>query len=86
MFARRNGTCMPDRPLADMPPVDISKRLTLGTALRDWHIARRFLVLSYTWMVLGMAYYVSQQSSNIHAGYYIQGLLCQPFSVVGWSH
>ncbi|KAI8477034.1 MAG: major facilitator superfamily domain-containing protein [Monoraphidium minutum] len=62
-FARRNGTRAPDQPLVDIGrgPAGAggapAPRLTLGEALRDWHILRRFLVLSYSWMVICMTYY-----------------------------
>lgn len=66
-FAKRNGTRMPDRPLADVGGASASasgsgsgnagsKRLTLLDALKDWHIARRSLVLGYSWMVICMTY------------------------------
>jgi hypothetical protein len=66
-FARLNGTQPPSQPLADIKqgPAGAAgapvQRLTLGAALRDWHILRRFVVLSYSWMVICMTYYVSTQ-------------------------
>jgi hypothetical protein len=33
------------------------KKLSLAVALKDRHIARRFFVLAYAWMVLCMVYY-----------------------------
>jgi OCT family organic cation transporter-like MFS transporter 4/5 len=58
---------MPDRPLNGIKSKsspDASgngngggQRLTLAAALRDWHIARRSLVLAYAWMVICMTYY-----------------------------
>jgi hypothetical protein len=77
-YARRNGTRMPDRPLAVInpqgpgpsgtgsgstgvaPPTDApAPPTTLAVAMKDWHIARRTLVLAYAWMVICMTYYVS---------------------------
>ncbi|KAI8471458.1 MAG: major facilitator superfamily domain-containing protein [Monoraphidium minutum] len=62
-LARLNGTRPPGRPLAaggggggaggGAP----APRLTLWMALRDWHIARRFWVLSFAWAVMCLAYY-----------------------------
>lgn len=58
-FARRNkGGRMPDRELADVGPAAGGRRLTLAAAMRDWHIARRTVVLAYAWMVICMTYYV----------------------------
>lgn len=34
-----------------------ARKLSLGMALKDWHIARRFFILAYAWMVLCMVYY-----------------------------
>jgi len=70
IFARRNGTSLPaDPPLADIKQVSSAGengsgrgRLTLHAALRDWHIARRFCVLAFSWMVMCMAYYVCDGS------------------------
>jgi hypothetical protein len=67
-FARLNGTRPPDRALADMALADGAKRLTLGSALRDWHIARRSLVLAYAWMVICMTYYVSPLTNRVDVG------------------
>jgi hypothetical protein len=33
------------------------KKLSLAVALKDRHIARRFFILAYAWMVLCMVYY-----------------------------
>jgi MFS family permease len=70
-FAARNGTHMPDHPLASLQPPPSAagaaggnagasqqpRRLTLAAALRDWHIARRFACLSFSWFAVCLAYY-----------------------------
>jgi hypothetical protein len=63
-LARLNGTCPPQEPLA-LPPAQpaategpagqpVAKKQGLGSALGNIHIARRFFILAYAFLVMCM--------------------------------